>query len=535
VTADAGNFVEELDETNNDLAETVDVLPKLTVTANVRIEGMNETVWTGDVTFSNSTITASDGSVHYLNEPTALGALDEADRIGGFGYVAENSIYGLYVSEINNEPAIVYDGWMYRVNYVSPSVGAPDYTLTDSDEVLWYFGAWTAPPLAIELSATGVNVGEEFVVMVTAYNGTSAEFEPANNATVYADGFTFQTGTDGNVTLSIDIAGDYMVYADKGTWADYTRSERKSVNVATSVLKVDIGDYVVTSGSSIVAPITVYGITDYGTTTIKLEYDSSVVRVTSVDNTPDSTVSSENINNPAGIATFSAWNTDGVSGDVAIANVTLKARGPCGSTTPLNLTITKLQDTSYNEIPVYDDDGSCTVRESEPPIVGNPTSSPDVILNDNGRARVPGTNLSTLSVSVTDNAGIASVTIDLTSIGGNAAAEMTPAGGTIWSIDVNATAGANMDHCFTVNATDTSGNSNTGVCIPLTVLIRGDVVRDGDVDIVDAYYIARYSVGLEPAPDEFVAGVVLADSWDGVDIVDAFYIARHNVGLEPAP
>jgi hypothetical protein len=127
------------------------------------------------------------------------------------------------------------------------------------------------------------------------------------------------------------------------------------------------------------------------------------------------------------------------------------------------------------------------------------------------------------------------VTIDLSSIGGDAAQPMTPAGGTIWSVVVNATAGINENHYLSVNATDTSGNSNTGVSVPLTVLRRGDVVRDGDVDHLDAYYIARYCVGLEPAPDQFVADVVRADQWDGVDIVDAFYIARHSVGLEPAP
>ncbi|RZN36781.1 MAG: DUF4430 domain-containing protein [Methanosarcinales archaeon] len=538
VTADASGVIVESDETNNDLLQTVNVLEKLTVTANVRIEGTTDTVWTGDVTFSNSTITASDGSVHYLNEPTALGALDCADKSGGFGYVAENAVYGLYVSEINSEPAIGGDGWMYRVNYVSPWVGAAEYTLADSDEVLWYFGAWTAPPLAIELNKTNVELGETFTATVTAYNGTSGLFEPVDAAEVYVDGAPHDsTGPDGTLTMSLGSPGTHQIHADKGTWADYTRSEKKSVSVATSALRVDIGDYVVTSDSSIVAPITVYGITNYGTTTIKLEYDSSVAWVTSVDNTPDSTVSSVNINNPSGVVTFSAWNTDGVSGDVAIANVTLEARGPSGSTTTLDLTVTTLKDTSYNDIPVYDDDGSFTVSESEPPVVGSPQSSPDVILNDNGRARVPGTNLSTLSVSVTDTAGIASVTIDLTPIGGDSAAEMTHGSETIWEIEVNAVTGVNETHCLVVNATDTSGNSNTGVCIPLTVLIRGDVVRDSDVavDIVDAYYIARYTVGLEPEPDEFVAGTIPADSWDGVDIVDAYYIARYSVGLESAP
>ena len=537
VTADVSEAVTESDETNNNRSEIAEVLEKLTVTASVRIEGMNDTIWCGDVTFSNSTITTSNGSVHYLNEPTALGALDEADKSGEFGYVVEShTVYGLYVSEVNNEPAILWDGWMYRVNYISPWVGAADYTLADSDDVLWYFGAWTAPPLAIELNKTAVDTGEEFAATVTAYNSTSMAFEPVDGAEIYVDDVLHGlTGTDGTLTISLGVPGIYQIHADKGTWANYTRSGKESVNVATFALKVDIGDYVVTEGSSIVAPITVYGIEDYGTTTLSIEYDSSVAWVTSVDGTANSTISSSNTNNPAGIVTLSAWNTDGVSGDVVIAYVTFEARGSSGSSAPLNLSVLLMKDTSYNNVPTRDEDGLFTVREDVMPVVGSPQSSPDTILNDNGRARVPGTNLSTLSVSATDNAGIASVTIDLSPIGGNATQPMTPSGGTIWSVVVNATAGINENHYLGVNATDTSGNSNTGVSVSLGVLRRGDVVRDNEVDILDAYYIARYSVGLEPAPDQFVSDVSPADQWDGVDIVDAFYIARYDVGLEDAP
>jgi hypothetical protein len=288
VSADVSDAVTESDESNNNLSQTVDVLDKLTVTANVRIEGMNETVWTGDVTFSSSILTATDGSIHYLNEPTALGALDEADNFGGFGYVVESHpTYGLYISEVNNEPPIGWDGWMYRVNYVSPWVGAADYTLTDSDEALWYFGAWSAPPLAIELSATGVSSGEEFVATVTAYNGTSGLFEPVDNATVYVDGFTFQTGTDGNATLSIDIAGDYMVYVDKGTWADYTRSEKAEVMVTIPTgVKFDLKKLNLNSNGILKAFITLpegYDVADIDVSTVECEGahafgDGSVIR-----------------------------------------------------------------------------------------------------------------------------------------------------------------------------------------------------------------------------------------------------------------
>ncbi len=238
VTADATGEIDESDETNNSLTKDVTVLEKLTVTANVRIEGKNDTVWTGAVTFSNSTVTTTDGVTHYLNEPTALGALDEANKSGGFGYVLVDYGWGLYVQEVAGEPPIGWDGWMYRVNYNSPWVGAADFVLNVTtppaaphEDVLWYFGAWTAPPLMIELDKTVVNVNENVIATVTGYNDTAAMFEPVENATVHADGLTFQTGPDGNATLSIETAGNYIVYADKGTWADYTRSEKKAVTV----------------------------------------------------------------------------------------------------------------------------------------------------------------------------------------------------------------------------------------------------------------------------------------------------------------
>ncbi len=47
-----------------------------------------------------------------------------------------------YVTGINNlsEKAISYgSGWMYKVNGVSPNVGALSYTLKEGDTVLWYY------------------------------------------------------------------------------------------------------------------------------------------------------------------------------------------------------------------------------------------------------------------------------------------------------------------------------------------------------------------------------------------------------------
>jgi len=235
VTADANSEVTESDETNNRRIATETVLDTLTATVNVRIEGKDDTVWCGDVTFSSSVLTASDGSIHYLNEPTALGALDEANETGGFGYVLENGVWGLYVPEINSEPPSGWDGWMYRVDYISPWVGAGEYTLYGDEDVLWYFGTWTAPPLAIELDKTTVMIDEVFVATVTAYNDSTAAFDTVDAAEVYVDGALYGlTSLDGTLTMSLATAGDYQIHADKGTWANYTRSEKVDLTVTAT-------------------------------------------------------------------------------------------------------------------------------------------------------------------------------------------------------------------------------------------------------------------------------------------------------------
>jgi hypothetical protein len=59
----------------------------------------------------------------------------------------------------------------------------------------------------------------------------------------------------------------------------------------------------------------------------------------------------------------------------------------------------------------------------------------------------------------------------------------------IWSVSVNATTGINLAHNLIVTTTDIYGNFNNSASIPLTVLRRGDIVRDNIVDLKDAVYI----------------------------------------------
>jgi FtsP/CotA-like multicopper oxidase with cupredoxin domain len=165
-----------------------------------------------------------------------------------------------------------------------------------------------------------------------------------------------------------------------------------------------------------------------------------------------------------------------------------------------------------------------------PVLVTSPSANPATILNDNGRARTPGTNITTLTVTVAGS--VASVTVDLSPIGGSAATPMTNVPGTLnYTVTTDATAGINLTSNLAVTATGIGGGSSS-VSIPLTVLRRGDVVRDNLVNAADALYILRATVGLNPMPSALVGDV----TGDGtVNAADALYILRYTVGLEVAP
>lgn len=80
---------------------------------------------------------------------TALEALEAASVGGEFYYHVASSSLGPYVDEIGRYPASSSSGWVFKVNGVSPQVGADKVTLKDGDTVLWYwaeFGPSGGPP-----------------------------------------------------------------------------------------------------------------------------------------------------------------------------------------------------------------------------------------------------------------------------------------------------------------------------------------------------------------------------------------------------
>jgi len=84
-----------------------------------------------------------------LSAATPLDALLDAARAGEFYAHVASSSFGNYVDQIGFYPAGGQSGWVFKVNGVSPPVGADQVQLKDGDVVLWYwatFGASGGPP-----------------------------------------------------------------------------------------------------------------------------------------------------------------------------------------------------------------------------------------------------------------------------------------------------------------------------------------------------------------------------------------------------
>ncbi len=107
----------------------------LAATVKVRVEGRTQTIF---------------GSTQpVLQAGNALQALEAASIAGEFHYALTAASFGDYVSQIGKYPASESSGWVFKVNGVSPPVGADQVELKNGDVVLWYwatFGPTGGPP-----------------------------------------------------------------------------------------------------------------------------------------------------------------------------------------------------------------------------------------------------------------------------------------------------------------------------------------------------------------------------------------------------
>ena len=130
---------------------------------------------------------------------------------------------------------------------------------------------------------------------------------------------------------------------------------------------VSIADVTADPGDTVTVPLMINEMTDYGTCTINITYDPSVVHVTDVTSSSNSTVAAFNNNNVAGFTAISASNFGGASGDIAFANVVFTAVGAGSS--PLNIDVIALYDRPFNAISATVDNGLFTSGDvPTPPI-----------------------------------------------------------------------------------------------------------------------------------------------------------------------
>ena len=104
--------------------------PALAVRVKVRVEGKTTTIYgTSEPALTTGT--------------NALAVLDAASIAGEFYYHVTTTSFGPYVDQIGLYPGAGFNGWSYKINGVSPPVGADQAAVKDGDTVLWYWSTFT--------------------------------------------------------------------------------------------------------------------------------------------------------------------------------------------------------------------------------------------------------------------------------------------------------------------------------------------------------------------------------------------------------
>ena len=304
-------------------------------------------------------------------------------------------------------------------------------------------------------------------------------------------------------------------------------------------ISISIDDVSVMPGETVTTSIIISDIINVGTADIALIYNESIVHVTAVDSS-DFDFMDSSIDNSSGTTRIAAFQTtpDGLNGDVRIANITLTAVGDGGQSCVLGIGIIELKEASADEItiPASVQNGSFTIRETSPPLLLYPVAYPLFIPEDTDLD--PGWGeISRLNITVIDDCSIASVTIDLSSIGGMPDRIMTRIEGTdIWTVTTNASIGTAvvynetyLAHNLGICAEDMFGNINTSISIPLTVVQNGDVSENGNLTMFDAMYMVKHLLGKHDF--EMMHEAIGEVSGNGiVSTYDAMYLAQHVIG-----
>ena len=124
----------------------------LAVKVHVRVEGKERTIFGSTAPL----IDVTSARANPLPE-NALDALEAASALGEFYYHLATTSFGPYVDQVGRFPAVGQTGWVFKVNGVSPPVGADQVQLKQGDTVLWYWAQFgvAGGPKTLALSRVG--------------------------------------------------------------------------------------------------------------------------------------------------------------------------------------------------------------------------------------------------------------------------------------------------------------------------------------------------------------------------------------------
>jgi Ca2+-binding RTX toxin-like protein len=176
------------------------------------------------------------GQTKSVKGPSALGILTEAadtrsslDPVG----VSDQFSFGLLVCGVGKFTSSDSAFWLYKVNRVSPEVGADQRALRSADQVLWYFqdlskSSNTGDELVIDAPARA-QAGSTVTATVSAYAANGAK-RPAAGAKVL--------GPNGTVAVA-DDAGRAQIRLDRPGYAPLRAG--RGPDIPSRVIKVCVG------------------------------------------------------------------------------------------------------------------------------------------------------------------------------------------------------------------------------------------------------------------------------------------------------
>ncbi len=186
----------------------------IAVHVHVRVEGKVRTIFGATAPVIDVTSPRADA----LPE-NALDALETASVLGEFYYHVTQSSFGPYVDQVGRYAAVGQTGWVFKVNGVSPPVGANQVHLQPGDNVLWYWAQFgvAGGPQTLVLS----RAGKQQCYRVLSQDD-AGKLTPALGAVLHVGKRTVKT--QGSTQAAVGCVGPHRGLLVRATLAGAVRS-----------------------------------------------------------------------------------------------------------------------------------------------------------------------------------------------------------------------------------------------------------------------------------------------------------------------